>query len=71
MTFSIVAWNPTTKMTGVAVATKHLAVGALVPHTQANVGEIATQAQTNPQIANKFIFSCPPYYYWRLFIVNC
>ena len=48
MTFSIVAWDPTTKMTGVAVATKHLAVGALVPHAKANVGAIATQAQTNP-----------------------
>lgn len=35
-------------MTGVAVATKHLAVGALVPHARAGVGAIATQAQTNP-----------------------
>lgn len=35
-------------MTGVAVATKHLAVGALVPHAKAEVGAIATQAQTNP-----------------------
>lgn len=48
MTFSIVAWDRTTGMTGVAVATKHLAVGALVPHAKANVGAIATQAQTNP-----------------------
>lgn len=48
MTFSIVAWDPTTGMTGVAVATKHLAVGALVPHARAGVGAIATQAQTNP-----------------------
>jgi uncharacterized Ntn-hydrolase superfamily protein len=48
MTFSIVAWDPQTGMTGVAVATKHLAVGALVPHAQAGVGAIATQAQTNP-----------------------
>jgi uncharacterized Ntn-hydrolase superfamily protein len=48
MTFSIVAWDPTTGMTGVAVATKHLAVGALVPHAKAGVGAIATQAQTNP-----------------------
>lgn len=35
-------------MTGVAVATKHLAVGALVPHAKARVGAIATQGQTNP-----------------------
>ena len=48
MTFSIVAWDKTTGKTGVAVATKHLAVGALVPHAKANVGAIATQAQTNP-----------------------
>ncbi|MDB9528834.1 DUF1028 domain-containing protein [Oscillatoria sp. CS-180] len=48
MTFSIVAWDAKTGMTGVAVATKHLAVGALVPHARAGVGAIATQAQTNP-----------------------
>ena len=48
MTFSIVAWDPNTGMTGIAVATKHLAVGALVPHAKADVGAIATQAQTNP-----------------------
>lgn len=48
MTFSIVACDPTTQMTGVAVATKHLAVGALVPHAKAGVGAIATQGQTNP-----------------------
>lgn len=48
MTFSIVAWDRLTGMTGVAVATKHLAVGALVPHAKAGVGAIATQAQTNP-----------------------
>lgn len=48
MTFSIVAWDSTTQMIGVAVATKHLAVGALVPHAKASVGAIATQGQTNP-----------------------
>lgn len=48
MTFSIVAWDEQTGMTGVAVATKHLAVGALVPHARSGVGAIATQAQTNP-----------------------
>ena len=48
MTFSIVAWDPQTGMTGVAVATKHLDVGALVPHARAGVGAVATQAQTNP-----------------------
>ena len=53
MTFSIVAWDKTTEMIGVAVATKHLAVGALVPHAKANVGAIATQAQTNPLLGIK------------------
>ena len=53
MTFSIVAWDKTTGMTGVAVATKHLAVGALVPHAKAEVGAIATQAQTNPLLGIK------------------
>ncbi len=53
MTFSIVAWDKTTRMTGVAVATKHLAVGALVPHAKADVGAIATQAQTNPLLGIK------------------
>lgn len=48
MTFSIVAWDFETQMTGIAVATKHLAVGSLVPHAKASVGAIATQAQTNP-----------------------
>ncbi|PSN19424.1 DUF1028 domain-containing protein [filamentous cyanobacterium CCP5] len=48
MTFSIVARDPKTGMMGIAVATKHLAVGALVPHAKAGIGAIATQAQTNP-----------------------
>ncbi|WNZ27601.1 DUF1028 domain-containing protein [Leptolyngbya sp. NK1-12] len=48
MTFSIVAWDRATGMTGVAVSTKNLAVGALVPFAQAQVGAVATQALTNP-----------------------
>jgi uncharacterized Ntn-hydrolase superfamily protein len=48
MTFSIVAWDETTGMTGVGVATKHLAVGSLVPHARPGVGAVATQANTNP-----------------------
>ncbi|MEA5475643.1 DUF1028 domain-containing protein [Synechococcus sp. CCY9201] len=48
MTYSIVAWDPSTGMTGVAVATKHLAVGSLVPHARAGVGAVATQSSTNP-----------------------
>lgn len=48
MTFSIVARDEATGMMGVAVSTKNLAVGALVPFAKAGVGAIATQALTNP-----------------------
>ncbi|MBD2023262.1 DUF1028 domain-containing protein [Leptolyngbya sp. FACHB-711] len=48
MTFSIVAWDEATRMTGIAVSTKNLAVGALVPFAKAGVGAIATQGLTNP-----------------------
>ena len=53
MTFSIVAWDPVSKMAGVAAATKHLAVGATVAHARGGVGAIATQAQTNPLLARQ------------------
>ena len=47
MTFSIVARDPETGDLGVAVASKFLAVGAMVPHARAGVGAIATQADAN------------------------
>ncbi len=47
MTFSIVARCPRTLALGVAVTTAVPAVGSVVPHVKANVGAIATQAQTN------------------------
>ena len=47
-TFSIVAYDPTAGEWGVAVQSKFLAVGAVVPWAQANVGAIATQAYANP-----------------------
>ncbi|MGJ3253607.1 MAG: DUF1028 domain-containing protein [Elainellaceae cyanobacterium] len=50
MTFSIVARDPHTGMMGVAVSTKNLAVGALVPFAKSNIGAIATQATTNPML---------------------
>ena len=43
-TFSIVAFDPQTEALGVAVQSKFLAVGALVPHARAGVGAVATQA---------------------------
>jgi uncharacterized Ntn-hydrolase superfamily protein len=47
-TYSIVAADPETGELGVAVQSKYLAVGALVPYARAGVGAIATQAHTNP-----------------------
>jgi uncharacterized Ntn-hydrolase superfamily protein len=44
MTFSIVAYDPTEEALGVAVASKFLAVGAVVAWAQAGVGAVATQA---------------------------
>lgn len=46
-TFSIVAFDPKTKELGVAVESKFLAVGAVVPWAQAGVGAIATQSWAN------------------------
>jgi len=47
LTFSIVALDPKTKALGVSVSTAVPAVGSVVPHIEAGVGAIATQAQTN------------------------
>lgn len=47
MTFSIVALDRVTGDLGVAVASKFLAVGAVVPWAKAGVGAIATQALAN------------------------
>src|SRR5258708_6230174 len=47
MTFSIVARDPEAGELGIAVQSKFLAVGAVVPWAQAEVGAIATQAWAN------------------------
>ncbi len=47
MTFSIVARDPETGDLGIAVASKFLAVGSVVPHARAGIGAIATQALAN------------------------
>ena len=47
MTFSIVARSADGESWGVAVASKFLAVGAVVPAAVAQVGAIATQANAN------------------------
>lgn len=46
-TFSLVAQDPKTGDLGVAVASKFLAVGAVVPYAQAGVGAVATQSYAN------------------------
>ena len=47
MTFSIAALDPATGDLGVAVQSKFLAVGAVVPWARAGVGAIATQSYAN------------------------
>ncbi|MCK1996864.1 DUF1028 domain-containing protein [Psychrobacillus psychrodurans] len=47
MTFSIVGFDPHTKELGIAVASKFLCVGAVVPFAKAGVGAIATQSWAN------------------------
>jgi len=47
LTFSLVALDPQTKALGVSVSTAVPAVGSVVPHVEARVGAVATQAQTN------------------------
>ncbi|MDQ3303357.1 MAG: DUF1028 domain-containing protein [Actinomycetota bacterium] len=46
-TFSIAAFDPETGSLGVAVQSKFLAVGAVVPWAKAGVGAVATQAMAN------------------------
>jgi uncharacterized Ntn-hydrolase superfamily protein len=46
-TFSIVAFDPETYALGVAVQSKFLAVGSVVPWARAGVGAVATQAMAN------------------------
>ncbi len=46
-TFSIVARDPETGDLGVAVQSKFLAVGAVVPYARAGVGAVATQSYAN------------------------
>ncbi len=52
-TFSIVGFDPETKELGVAVASKFLAVGSVVPWAKAGVGAVATQSWANPDYGSK------------------
>jgi uncharacterized Ntn-hydrolase superfamily protein len=46
-TFSIMAFDPATGDLGIAVASKVLGVGSVVPWAKANVGAVATQSAAN------------------------
>ena len=46
-TYSIVAFDPDTQSLGVAVQSKFLAVGSIVPWARAGAGAVATQAMAN------------------------
>jgi len=46
-TFSIVAYDPESQELGIAVQSKFIAVGAVVPWAKAGVGAIATQSYAN------------------------
>lgn len=47
MTFSVVAFDPKTKDLGVAVESKFIAVGSVVPWVEAGIGAVATQSWAN------------------------
>lgn len=47
MTFSIVGYDPKEKEWGIAVQSKFLGVGAVVPFAKAGVGAVATQSYAN------------------------
>ncbi len=47
MTFSIVGFDPKTKELGIAVQSKFIGVGAVVPWAKAGIGAVATQSYAN------------------------
>ena len=49
MTYSLVAYDPEASQWGVAVQSKFLSVGSVVPWAAAQVGALATQAYANPR----------------------
>jgi uncharacterized Ntn-hydrolase superfamily protein len=52
-TFSIVAYDPVTEQWGVAVQSRFLAVGSVVPYAEAETGAIASQAWGNTAFGPK------------------
>jgi len=54
-TFSVVAHDAESGMLGVAVASRFLAVGALVPSLRPGVGAVASQAYVNPFLGPRIL----------------
>lgn len=52
-TFSIVAYDPVTEQWGIAVQSRFLAVGSVVPYAEADIGAIASQAWGNTAFGPK------------------
>src|SRR5690625_2534418 len=48
MTFSIIGYDPNTEELGIAVQSKFIGVGSVVPWAKAGVGAVATQSHANP-----------------------
>jgi uncharacterized Ntn-hydrolase superfamily protein len=53
MTFSIVAFDPSTGSLGAACTTSDIAVGARVPWTRTDVGAVVTQHTTDPRLGTR------------------
>lgn len=60
MTYSIVAWDPTTSELGVAVQTRYFAAGRVVPWIEAGVGVIVSQASPARCTDTRGSASCIP-----------
>ena len=60
-TYSIVAVDLEAEQWGVAVQSKFLSVGSVVPWAEPHVGGVATQAYANPRYASSCSAKgCPP-----------
>lgn len=55
MTFTLVAFDPTSGMLGVATASRSLAVGKSVPAIDPTAGAVASQAWTNPALRHHML----------------
>jgi len=55
MTFSVIGYDPRNGDVGMVISTWALAVGSRVPHAEAGVGAVATQANTNASLGPRII----------------